>query len=111
MNLVPFVKPPKTFKCPCCGFMPRKVDTGVSTEKGDLVEVGRKVTTQDKQKCYSEFLHIEIFKPYKKGFAANMYRNKFGVWPKGLKEYTLEPSTETQNYVKSRLIAFANKRA
>ena len=106
-----FVKPPKTLQCPLCGFTAKKTNIGVNTEKGDLVEVGRKITTQDKQKTYSEFLHIEIFKPYKKGFAANMYRNKFGVWPKGLKEYTLEPSKETQNYVKSRLIAFANKRA
>lgn len=103
-----FVKPPKTFKCPLCGFAPIKKDTGVITEKGELVEVGR-TTTQDKQKTYSELLYIEVFKPYKKGFAANMYRNKYGVWPKGLKEYTLEPSLETQNYVKSRLIAFAKR--
>jgi len=106
-----YVKPPKTFKCPLCGFAPKKVDSGIDTEKGELVEVGRKITTQDKQKTYSELLHIEIFKPYKKGFAANMYRNKFGVWPKGLKEYTLTPSPETQSYVKSRLIAFSKKRA
>jgi superfamily II DNA or RNA helicase len=106
-----FVKPPKTLKCPLCHFTPTKTDTGIVTEKGELVEVGRKITTQDKQKMYSELLHIEVFKPYKKGFAANMYRNKFGVWPKGLKEYTLEPSSETHNFVKSRLIAYSKKRA
>ena len=69
-----------------------------------------KVTAQDKQKLYSELLHIELEKGYKRGFAANMYRNKCGVWPKGLNDIPRIPSLDTLNYVKSRMIKFTNGR-
>jgi superfamily II DNA or RNA helicase len=105
-----YVKPPKVHVCPLCSFAPKKKDTGVVTESGNLIEI-QKITSVEKQQLYSELLHIEIFKPYKKGFAAQMYRGKYGVWPKGLKEYPIEPSAETQNYVTHRLIAYSRRRA
>ena len=70
----------------------------------------KKVTAQDKQKLYSELLYVEIEKGYKRGFAAQCYRNKFGVWPKGLNEVTRIPSLDTLNYVKSRFVKFNNRR-
>ena len=51
-----------------------------------------------------------IAKGYKRGFAANMYRGKCGVWPKGLHDIPQPPSPETLNYVKSRMIAFTHGR-
>ena len=106
-----FVKQRHQYTCPCCGFVPKKKNAGIDVEAGDLLEVTRtKVTLQDKQKLYSELLHVEIEKGYKRGFAAQMYRGKFGVWPKGLNDIPRIASLDTMNYVKSRMIAFSNGR-
>jgi hypothetical protein len=106
-----YVKKRHEYKCPCCGFAPKAKDAGIAVEKGDLLEVTKKkVTAQDKQKLYSELLYIETVKGYKRGFAANMYRNKYGVWPKGLHDIPREASTDTMDYIKSRMIKFNNRR-
>jgi hypothetical protein len=102
-----FVRKKHEYSCPCCGFVPKKKDAGVDVEAGDLLEVTRKkVTIDDKQKLYSELLYVEVEKGYKRGFAAQMYRNKFGVWPKGLNDVPRIASVDTMNYIKSRMIAF-----
>ena len=102
-----YVKKRNVYACPCCGFVPKKKDAGIAVETGDLLEVTRqKVTIQDKQKLYSELLYVEVEKGYKRGFAAQMYRNKCGVWPKGLTDIPTIPSETTLNYIKSRMIAF-----
>jgi DNA repair protein RadD len=107
-----FVKKNNDYQCPCCGFTPKKKDVGIESAEGELLEVTRKkkVTLEDKQKLYSELLYIEIEKGYKRGFAAQTYRNKYGVWPKGLNDLPVKPSDETMNYVKSRFIAYGFKR-
>jgi len=106
-----YVKKKYEYKCPCCGFTPKKKDAGIDVEKGDLLEVTRtKITMVDKQKLYSELLYVEVEKGYKRGFAAQMYRNKFGVWPKGLNDIPRIPSLDTMNYIKSRMIQFTNGR-
>jgi hypothetical protein len=106
-----FVKQRHQYTCPCCGFVPKKKNAGIDVEAGDLLEVTRtKVTLQDKQKLYSELLYVEVEKGYKRGFAAQMYRGKFGVWPKGLNDIPRIASLDTVNYVKSRMIAFSNGR-
>jgi superfamily II DNA or RNA helicase len=106
-----YVKKRHEYKCPCCGFVPQKKDAGVDVAQGELLEVTKKkITAQDKQKLYSELLYIETSKGYKRGFAANMYRNKYGVWPKGLSDIPMEPSPDTMNYIKSRMIQFSHKR-
>jgi len=102
-----FVRKKHEYTCPCCGFVPKKKDAGIDVEAGDLLEVTRKkVTSEDKQKLYSELLYVEVEKGYKRGFAAQMYRNKCGVWPKGLSDVPRIPSETTLNYIKSRMIAF-----
>ena len=106
-----YVKKKYEYKCPCCGFTPKKKDAGIDVEKGDLLEVTRtKITMVEKQKLYSELLYVEAEKGYKRGFAAQMYRNKFGVWPKGLNDIPRIPSLDTMNYIKSRMIQFTNGR-
>jgi superfamily II DNA or RNA helicase len=102
-----YVKKRTVFTCPCCGFVPKKKDAGIDVTQGELLEVTRqKVTSVDKQNLYSELLYVEVEKGYKRGFAAQMYRNKCGVWPKGLNDIPRIPSDDTLNFIKSRMIAF-----
>jgi len=106
-----YVKKRHEYSCPCCGFVPKKKNAGIDVAQGDLLEVTRKkITLDDKQKLYSELLYIEVEKGYKKGFAAQMFRNKFGVWPKGLNDIPTVPSIYTRDYIKSRMIQFSHGR-
>ena len=106
-----FVRPKNVYKCPCCGFAPINSQDKIKIAKGELKEVTvGKITMDDKQKFYSELLYIQIEKGYREGFAANTYRNKFGVWPKGLLEMPKIASQSVRDYVKSRMIAYNNQR-
>jgi hypothetical protein len=73
----------------------------VSTSKG---------TKDDKQTFYSELIYIAFDKGYNPNWAAHKFRDKFGVWPRGLVEQGIPPSTKTLNWVKSKNIAYFKKR-
>ena len=107
-----YLKPPKVAQCPSCGFKPEP-RTDVEHEDGELSELTPKrkqVDKATKQLWYSGFLRVAQERGYKKGWAANQYRQKFGVWPRGLDEYSTEPTPEVRNYVKASLIRFAKRR-
>jgi superfamily II DNA or RNA helicase len=109
-----FLKPPKVDECPACGFKPVR-QSGMEPEDGALVEITRPtkngVTAAEKQSWYSQLLQIERARGYKRGWAGHQYRHKFGDWPRGLNDTVLEPTGEVLNYIKSRQIAFAKRRA
>lgn len=100
-----------TLVCPFCGHE-RKPVAGVETVDGELVEITSKAkapTKAEKQVFYSQLLGMAFERRYKPGWAANKYREKFGVWPKGLDKCSEEPGPEVRNWVKSRQIAWAKK--
>ncbi len=103
------IKPVGVHKCPDCGFEARP-PSKVKTVSGELTQLCGKAVKHDKdtkQKWYSMLLSIRDQRGYKDGWAANQYRQKFGVWPKGLSEIRMRPSGEVNNFVISRQIAFA----
>lgn len=107
-----FLKPPKVSACPCCGFKPGR-KTGVEVEDGELLEIDtetRRASMAEKQRWYSMLLSIADERGYRFGWAANQYKNKFRVWPKGLSEARLQADDAIKNYVKSRMIAYAKAR-
>jgi superfamily II DNA or RNA helicase len=99
--------------CPACGHQ-RKPFSGVEYVDGKLVELtprtGRAPTMQEKQVFYGGLLWIAGDRGYRPGWAANQYKEKFGVWPRGLSDTPQPPTQAVQNYVKSRAIAWANRR-
>jgi superfamily II DNA or RNA helicase len=103
-----FVDPYRKNPCEVCGFKrARTADTTV--HEGTLKKLEKKAvsTMQDKQKFYSELLSIQRDRGYNTGWIARQYRNKFGVWPKGMQDYPIEPSPETRSYVRSQMIRYA----
>jgi hypothetical protein len=55
---------------------------------------------------------VAMSRGYKAGWAANQYRQRFGVWPpNGVDPRPVQPSPEVANWVKSRAIAYAKSRA
>ena len=87
-----------------CGYEIPKSDK-VETTDEELVKLQKKknkeVTYEDKQTFLSE-LHLHgKNKGYKQGWAANKYRERFGVWPNKIEpKQVWHVSEETQRYIK-----------
>jgi DNA repair protein RadD len=100
------LKAPKVHTCPHCGFAPAKQPT-VEVKDGELVELRRgKVDIGSKQEVYSGLLWIASARGYKAGWAANQYRQAFGVWPARLVDRPMVPSNKLQSWVTSQQIRY-----
>ncbi len=97
--------------CPSCGHV-RKPVAGVETLDGDLVEITGKakpLTRDQKQAWWSGLLTVAAKRGRSRGWAAHTYREKTGVWPKGLSDWPGEPSPEVWSYIKAKDIRFAKR--
>lgn len=96
--------------CPFCG-NERKPVSGVDTVDGELVVLGagkaRIYTMGEKQQWWSAIQHIRIARGKSSGWASHTYKDKFGVWPRGLDDTPGECSQEVWNFVKAKAIRFA----
>lgn len=113
-----FVKPAGMYVCVKCGFKPM-VGADVETDESrGLVRIGkkqRKATQEDKQFFYSELLGYKreresMGRPVKDGYLANLYRKRFGVWPKGLQHITRPVSLNTRNFIRAQAIIYQKQR-
>ena len=98
--------------CAHCGFE-RPNLREVSQVPGELreLEAANRKLHIDNQEFYSQVLFYAKTRGYKDGWAAHKYKEKFGVWPRGLQEKMHPPSLETMGWIKSRVIAYAKGRA
>lgn len=101
--------------CPHCGHdMHVEYAKAVAVVDAELHEIGkgkREVTMEDKARFYAELLWLARDKGYSDGWCAHKYREKFGVWPNGMKGTApRSPSPVTISWVRSRQIAFAKAR-
>ena len=99
--------PPRTDTCPACGHV-RKKRADIQEVNGRMVELSNtaKAIKDDKQTFYSEMLHIATQRNYNPHWADHKYKDKFGVWPKGLMSIPKEPSITTMNWLKHKNIAW-----
>lgn len=118
----PTEKVKRESKCPSCGILwtfkgdtcggcgqVRKIKSEVFAISGELTELNtqnRKLTTTH-QDFYSQLIWYTNLKGYKEGFAAVKYKERFGVWPRGLHNKPAPLQAETLNWLKSRAIAYA----
>lgn len=103
-----YLKLPKVRECPQCGFIPQAVNE-VEHVDGELKEF-IKSDRQTKQRWFSMLLGYSRDKGYSDGWAANKYREKFGVWPNSMEKTPLNPDAEVRGYIVSRAIAFAKSK-
>ena len=108
-----YVRPAGVHVCPSCGFAPQQ-QSDVQVADGELVKLDRKTrkpATHDvKQHVYSQLLHVARARGYRPGWAANQYRARFGVWPRGLRDVEATPTDELLGWLKSQAIRFAKAR-
>lgn len=105
--------PGRSDSCACCGFV-RPQRNVVTEQPGELQEfkAGGKgaPTKHSKQDFYSQLLGMAAERGYSDGWVAHKYKDKFGVWPRGLDRVETPPSMEVARWVKSRQIAWAKSR-
>lgn len=96
--------------CTACGYV-RQRRSQIESVNGELVELSMNIKAQkdDKQEFYSELLYIAHHKNYNPHWASHKYREKFGVWPKGLGANIKEPTMKTLNWIKHKNIAYGKK--
>lgn len=105
-----YLWPKNSDTCPACGHVRKRMNL-VDHVAGELVELvtSLKVKKDDKQIFYSELLYIAKEQDYNPHWASHKYREKFGVWPKGLDSKEVPPSIATQKWVRSQMIRWAKK--
>jgi superfamily II DNA or RNA helicase len=99
-------------KCGGCGFV-RPQRNHIAAVPGELQELAaaNKKLNVSNQDFYSQVLYYAKLRGFNEGWAAHKYKEKFGVFPRGLAKNTMAPSLDTLNWIKSRAIAFAKSRA
>lgn len=104
--------------CPGCGMTIIGKSQDIPTHQADLQEIkkakakeNRVWTKEQKQQFYSELLGYCYQHGKNVGTAAHIYRERFGVWPNAMEKTVAEASKETENYVTSRNIAHAKRKA
>lgn len=106
-----YLWPPHTDTCPSCGYVKKKMNL-VDHVAGELHElVGTtKAMRNEKQTFYSELIYIANERNYNIHWASHKYREKFGVWPKGLSDTPAPPTLKTMNWIRHKNIAWAKRR-
>ena len=106
-----YLWPRSAMSCPACGHVRRTMNQ-IETVPGMLEELSRgaRVIRDDKQRFYSELLYVAQSRNYNPNWASHQYRQKFGVWPKGLTDKPELPTPDTLRWIKSRQIAWAKSR-
>lgn len=104
-----FVKPAGVHKCPECGFAPERRED-VETAVGKLVQVNggkAKADHATKQRFWSGLQWYRQQRGYAEGWASNKYKERFGVWPRGMLDIVRAPDAECANFVKAGMIRYA----
>jgi superfamily II DNA or RNA helicase len=109
----------KESKCPSCGHLwPGGSDTclhcghvrerqnKVSSIPGVLEELEGMASRDNKQAFWAMCQWYVKYRGWSSGRAAHCYKDKFGVWPRGLADSVASPDIAFDKFVKSRLIAY-----
>lgn len=101
--------PKSSDTCPSCGYVRKKTKLdAVAGTLEELVSTGRSLK-DEKQTFYSELIYISKERMYNPHWASHKYREKFGVWPRGLEEIPAPPTRNTLKWVQHKNIAWAKK--
>jgi superfamily II DNA or RNA helicase len=91
--------------CYNCGYV-RERKNLVQEVDGRLEELGG-VSKDSKQKFWNQMVWLQRYQGWSKGRAAHTYREKFGVWPRGLIDDRPEMiSAETKSFIDKKMRQF-----
>jgi superfamily II DNA or RNA helicase len=113
----------KECKCPrCSALWPANSDTcfncghvrerqnKVVAVAGEMEELKGAMSRESKQEFWNQMVYLMRKEGWSSGRAANTYKDRFGVWPRGLSDVVAQPpSAETKKFINKRLYAFMKK--
>lgn len=105
------LKPGGVHVCPACGFAPERRQE-IETADGELFQIaGGKLAAdrETKQRFWSGLLWYVENRGKSEGWAAHRYKDRFGVWPRGLRATPKPPDVECHNWVRAGNIQFAKR--
>ena len=93
--------------CPHCNYVKKRAQ--FEAVAGELHEISTHTRAErtEKQSFYSELLAIAKEKHYNPNWADHKYREKFGLWPRGLEYVVKKPTPTTLNWIKYKQIAYS----
>ena len=91
--------------CIHCGYT-REKRSMVESVPGEMEELKAAASRESKQDWYSMCQYMVKYHGWSTGRAAHTYKDKFGVWPKGLADTPQAPSVEFDKAVKAALIRY-----
>jgi len=92
--------------CYNCGHVREKKNKVFSLD-GEMIELAGNVSRDTKQDFWNQMVWYMKVQGWSKGRASHTYKDKFGVWPRGLRDDTpAMASDETRKYVEKKLRQF-----
>jgi len=94
--------------CANCGHV-RERKNKVASVAGELTELGT-MSRENKQDWWSQLWYKVEFEGWREGRAAHTFKEKFGVWPRGLQNVSKPTSLEVEKFIQKKLRAFLYKK-
>lgn len=95
--------------CYNCGHV-RERKNLVQEVSGTVEELSGSAPKENKQEFWNQMVWLMRYQGWSKGRASHTYRERFGVWPRGLNDNTPAMLTkDTQTFVNKKLHAFLKK--
>ena len=92
--------------CFNCGHV-RERRNLVTEVDGKMIELSGTVPRESKQDFWNQMVWLMRYQGWSKGRASHTYREKFGVWPRGLSDQTPQSlSADTKKFVDKKLRQF-----
>jgi hypothetical protein len=73
---------------------------------GELTELKGTMTKADKQEWWSQLQWYVQVQGWSHGRAAHTYKDKFGVWPRGLHDKSMPPTQEVIKFIDKGIRAY-----
>jgi hypothetical protein len=98
--------PSSSDTCYNCGHVRERRNKVVAVE-GEMVELAGMASRESKQQFWNQMVWLQKYQGWSKGRAAHTYKDKFGVWPRGLIDDRPEMiSAETKSFIDKKMRQF-----
>lgn len=110
-----FMKPPKTAKCPACGFEAMRPD-GVTVDDGELVPVTKEVRgipalkTLGRETILAQLRGYQLAHSYSDGWTKHKYKTIFDCWPRSIQIDPVPPEGVVLSWLRSEQIKWAKSK-
>jgi len=92
--------------CYNCGHVRERKNKVIAVD-GEMVELSGSASRESKQHFWNQMVWLQRYQGWSKGRAAHTYKDKFGVWPRGLIDNTpVMIEAETKSFIDKKMRQF-----